>query len=167
MKNIKTLIFAISASVLLYSGVFAQTLTSVDGSKVDLGAQKGKVVILAVGASWLPLSAKQADFTNQLAKKYAGRDVAVFFVATDSTAARSKNFASDADVKKFAATNKLSVPVLRDSDGAATLSKFGIDQIPSFVIIDRAGRQVGQPFGGIDPKYDIIAPISSAVDKLL
>jgi hypothetical protein len=81
--------------------------------------------------------------------------------------AKSKNYATDQDVKKFAATNKLNVVVLRDGDGVAILKKFNIDQLPSFVILDRNGRMVGQPFGGIDPKYDISIPISKEVDKLL
>lgn len=146
----------------------AQTvLTSLDGTRVDLQAQRNKVVILAVGASWLPLSAKQAEYTNMLVKKYSGKDVAIYFVATDSTSAKSKNFASDADVRKFATANKLSVPVLRDSDGAITLKKFKVDQVPSFVILNKDGEPASEPFGGIDPKYDITVPIARAVDKLL
>lgn len=168
MKHIKTIIYALSITAALALGASAQTvLTSLDGAKVDVQGQRGKVVILAVGASWLPLSGKQADFTNQLVKKYAGKDVAIYFVTTDSTSTKSKNYAADGDVRKFATVNKLTVPVLRDSDGAVTLTKFGIDQVPSFVIIDKSGNLSGEPFGGIDPKYDITIPISKAVDKLL
>ncbi len=168
MKTFKN-IFAVIGLIGSFSfAAFAQTaLTGPDGSRVDVQAQKGKVVILAVGASWLPLSAKQADYTNRLAKKYAGKNVAVYFVATDSTAAKSKNFASNDDIKKFATANKLSVPVLRDSDGAATLKKFNIDQLPSFVVLDKDGNQAGEAFGGIDPKFDISVPISQRVDGLL
>ena len=142
-------------------------LSSIDGSRVNVEGQRGKVVVLAVGASWLPLSGKQADYTNMLAKKYAGRDVMIYFVATDSSAARSKNFASDDDIRKFAFTNRLNIPVLRDPDGAATLKRFNVDQVPSFVILDKSGVLVGEPFGGIDPKYDITVPISKAIDRLL
>ena len=40
----------------------AQTaIAKIDGGTVDLQAQDGKVVVLAVGASWLPLSNKQAE----------------------------------------------------------------------------------------------------------
>lgn len=149
-------------------GASAQTsLASLDGAKVDIQGQKNKVVILAVGASWLPLSAKQADFANMLAKKYANKDVVVYFVVIDSLTAKSKNYATNQDVQKFATTNKLNVVVLRDGDGAAVLKKFNIDQLPSFVILDKTGQMVGQPFGGIDPKYDISVPISREVDKLL
>ena len=93
--------------------------------------------------------------------------MAVYFLSTDSTNAKSKNFASNDDIKKFATTNKLTVTILRDGDGAATLRKFSIDQIPSFVILDKNGNMVGQPYGGIDPKYDLTVPISQAVDKIL
>jgi hypothetical protein len=146
----------------------AQTpLVGLDGSRVDIQAQRGKVVILAIGASWLPLSGKQADFTNTLAKKYASRNVAVYFVSTDSTTANSRNFASNDDIKKFATANKLTVTILRDGDGVATLKKFSVDQLPSFVILDKNGNMVGEAFGGIDPKYDITVPISKEVDRIL
>lgn len=147
----------------------AQTvnLTSLDGERINIQGQKGKVVILAIGASWLPLSNQQAIFTNKLAKKYAGRDVVVYFVTTDSTSAKSKNFASDDEIRKFATANKMNVPVLRDSDGAATLKKFGIDQLPSFIILDKNGKTATEPYGGIDPKSDITLSIAQQVDKLL
>ena len=154
--------------MMLALAVSAQSnLTSIDGSPFSLQAQKGKVVILAVGATWLPLSVKQVEYTNVLAKRYAGKNVAVYFVATDSSIARSKNFASDDDIRKFIGTSKLSVPVLRDSDGAFTLKKFSIDQLPSFIILDKQGAQAGSGFGGIDPKFDITIPISKTVDGLL
>jgi thiol-disulfide isomerase/thioredoxin len=168
MKTIKFLaaIFIVTAAFAL-AGAAQIPLAGLDGSRIDVQGQRGKVVILALGASWLPLSAKQAEYTNTLAKKYAGRDVVVYFVSTDSLTAKSKNFASNDDVKKFATTNKLTVTVLRDGDGVATLRKFNVDQIPSFVILDKNGNMVGDAFGGIDPKYDVTVPISRAVDKIL
>ena len=168
MKNIKFFAAALIATAVFALSAAAQTsLVGLDGSRVDIQGQRGKVVILAVGAGWLPLSGKQAEYTNSLARKYAGRDVVVYFVSTDSANPKSKNFASNDDIKKFATTNKLSVTILRDGDGAITLKKFTIDQIPSFVILDKSGSMVGQPFGGIDPNYDITVSISKAVDKLL
>jgi len=160
---------AVSSIIAAFSfAASAQTiLTSLDGAKVNLQGQKGKVVILAVGASWLPLSGKQAEYANILAQKYAGRNVVVYFVATDSTSPKSKNFASNDSIQKFGVANKLTIPVLRDSDGTLTLEKFTVDQLPSFVILDKEGNQAGGAFGGINPKYDVTVPISKAVDKLL
>jgi hypothetical protein len=42
-----------------------------------------------------------------------------------------------------------------------------LEQVPSFVILDKNGVAIGEPFGGIDPKYDITVPISRAIDKIL
>ena len=145
----------------------AVTLTSLDGEKVNVQGQKGKVVVLAIGASWLPLSNQQVVSLNKLAKKYAGRDVVFYFVTTDSTSVKSKNYADDDAIRKFAANNKLSVPILRDSDGAITLKKFGIDQLPSFVILGKDGKPATESYVGIDPKTDITAAISREIDEIL
>ncbi len=157
-----TLTFAIAA--------FSQTpLTSLDGARVDVEAQTGKVVVLAIGASWLPLSSKQAEYTNTIAKKYAGKNVVVYFVATDSANSKSKNYASSDTLRKFAMTSKLAVPMLLDPDGESTLKKFKIDQVPSFLILDKNGSVAGEQFGGIstDPKYDVTVPIGKVIDRLL
>jgi peroxiredoxin len=169
MKSIKSLLLIFSFVFALSLTISAQTLTALDGARVDVENQKDKVVVLAIGASWLPLSTQQAAITNKLAKRYAGRDVVVYFVATDSTAAKSKNYASDDELNSFVARNKLTVPVLRDSDGAQTLKKYGVDQLPSFVILGKDGKPATEAFGGIgtDPKNDVSIPISQAIDRIL
>jgi len=169
MKNIKSFLAILSFVFFFSLAASAQniTFTSIDGQKIDLEAQKGKVVVLAIGAQWLPLSAQQAVYINKLAKKYNGRDVVFFFVSTDSTSEKSKNYASDDAIRKFATTNKLTVTILRDSEGSVTLKKYKVDQLPSFVIIDKEGKVSGEPFSGLDPKSDISIPISQAIDKIL
>lgn len=153
------------------SAVSQSVLTALDGTRVDVEGQKGKVVVLAVGASWLPLSSKQIEYANTLAKKYQGKDVVFYFVATDSVNARSKNFASNDSLGRFALANKFNGTVLRDSDGVVTLKKYDIDQIPSFVILNKNGDVATEPFGGIDPdprsKFDLTVQISKVIDRLL
>ncbi len=169
MKNIKTFlaIFGLVFAFSLAASAQGVSLASMDGGRVDVQNQKGKVVVLAIGASWLTLSNQQAVVTNKLAKRYAGKDVIIFFVMTDSSLAKSKNYASNQELNDFAARNKLSVLVLRDSDGAQTLKKFGVDQLPSFVILGKDGKPATEAFGGIDPKTDISVLIAQHVDKLL
>jgi peroxiredoxin len=171
MRNIKSILTILSFVFAFSIAASAQavTLTSLDGEKINVQGQKGKVVVLAIGASWLPLSNQQAVSINKLAKKYAGRDVVFYFVTTDSTSAKSKNYADDDAIRKFAASNKLSVPILRDSDGAITLKRFGIDQLPSFVILGKDGKPATESFVGIDsdPKIDIAALISREIDEIL
>jgi len=141
------------------------SLRSLDGRSIDVTAQRGKVVVLVVGASWLPLSEKQAAVTTALVKKYAAKPVIFYFVATDAAAAR--NAVSDAELKQFAAKNKITVPILRDPEGAVVMSKLKVEQVPSFVILDKTGAVSGEPFGGLDPKSDAAIPLSKMIDKLL
>lgn len=168
MKNLKSFALVIAFVSVFAFAAFGQTsLPKLDGGTVDIEAQDGKVVVVAIGASWLPLSSKQAEYANALAKKYAGKNVVFYYVVTDSTNAKSKNYASDDAVRRFVAGNKLSMTVLRDSDGASVLKKFKVDQVPSFLILDKSGNQSGEAFGGIDPKFDITAPVSKKIDSLL
>jgi len=170
MNMMKRTTFALilGLSALFAASAFGQTsLPKLDGGTVDLQAQSGKVVVAAIGASWLPLSGKHAEYANALAKKYAGKNVVFYYIVTDSSNSKSKNFASDEAVRKFAAANKLNITILRDSDGQAIMRKFRVDQVPSFLILDRTGIQSGEAFGGIDPKFDITVPISKKIDSLL
>ena len=168
MKTFRQILLpAVAVGVFSIAASAQASLPSIQGGNIDVQAQKGKVVILAYGASWLPLSDKQADYTNALAKKYSGKNVAVYFVATDSTNPKSKNFATNDRLAKFANETNLKVPILRDSEGLLTLKKLGIDQLPSFVVLDKSGARSGAIFGGIDPKFDITITISKKVDSLL
>lgn len=169
MKKINLLLSIIGLVFVFSIVISAQSIvfTTLEGDKIDLDAQKGKVVVLAIGAQWLPLSNQQASFVNKLAKKYAGRDVVFYFISADSTSEKSKNYASNAEIRKFAKDNQLSVTILRDSDGETSLKKFNIDQLPSFVILDKTGKVATEPFSGIDPKTDISIPISKEIDKIL
>lgn len=170
MRIIRSFLNISALTLVLAVAAFSQVaLNAIDGSRVDIAAQRGKVVIVAVGAAWLPLSNKQAEYVNALSKKYAGKQVAVYFVLTDSAKPGSKNYASTEMLRDFAAKNKVSVPVLHDPDGAITLRRYKIDQVPSFVVLDKIGELASEQFGGIttDAKYDITVPIAKVVDRLL
>jgi len=176
----KTLLFVFTVIIVFSGTALAQrnnlaaapqiaSLQTLDGESVSLADSKGKVVVLAIGASWLPLSKQQILTTNKLAKKYANRDFVIYWVATDSGNPKSQNFASSEQIKAFVLKNKLTAPVLRDSDGLFTLKKYQVDQLPSFVILDKNGKSIGEPFGGLDPENEpeIFSQVSMAIDKIL
>ena len=171
MKNIKILFGILVLVIAMTTASAAQSinLQALEGGSVALDAQRGKVVVLAIGASWLPLSKQQAMIVNKLAKKYSPNDVAIYFVTTDSANAKSKNFADDAQVRKFATANKMSAPILRDADGLLTLKRFKVDQLPSFVVIGKDGSPI-EPFGGLDPDAaatdNLANQIAAAIDRL-
>lgn len=169
----KTFIFAVMMIAFIFTGSAAVadaqaplSLKSLSGDNVDVQAQSNKVVVLAIGASWLPLSKDQAVITNKLARSFAGKNVVIYWVSNDSDNAKSKNFASDAQIQAFADKNKLATQILRDPTGQS-LKRFGVDQLPSFVILDKGGKQAGEAFGGIDPETDITPSIAAAINRLL
>ncbi len=143
--------------------------TALDGDPINVEAQADKVVVMAIGASWLPLSNDQADTVNKLATRYAGRDDIVFyFIATDSLSQKSKNYASNDDIKRFVNRNKLKVTILRDNEGKTTIERYKLDQLPAFIILDKRGMVDGDPISGIDPfkEVDTADIIAKRVDKL-
>lgn len=141
------------------------SLRSVDGQTITSDSLRGEVVVLAFGASWLPLSKAQLQGIRKLADEYSDRGVVVYWVSTESADPKSKNFASDENLKAFAQKYGLKVTVLRDFDGAVS-KKFGIDQLPSIVIIDKQGN-ASEPIGGLDPNGNLANQLASRLDKVL
>lgn len=142
------------------------SLRSVDGQTVSSQSLHGEVVVLAFGASWLPLSKTQLQGVRKLADEYSNRGVVVYWVSTESEDSKSKNYASDEQLRAFAQKYGLKVTVLRDPDGAVS-KKLGVDQLPSIVIIDKQGNVVGAPIGGLDPGGNLASQLASTLDRIL
>ena len=142
------------------------SLRSVDGQTVSSQSLHGEVVVLAFGASWLPLSKTQLQGVRKLADEYSSRGVVVYWVSTESEDQKSKNYASDEQLRAFAQKYGLKVTVLRDPDGAVS-KKLGVDQLPSIVIIDKQGNAVGTPIGGLDPGGNLSSQLASTLDRIL
>lgn len=142
------------------------SLRSTDGQTVTSDSLRGEIVVLAFGASWLPLSKAQLQGVRKLADEYSNRSVVVYWVSTESADPKSKNYASDEQLRAFAQKYGLKVTVLRDYDGVVS-KKFGVDQLPSIVILDKQGNMAGDPIGGLDPNGDLAGQLASRLDKLL
>jgi peroxiredoxin len=162
-------------TLLIACGTFAQnrtnapaefSLRSIDGQTVTSESLRGEVVVLAFGASWLPLSRTQLEGVRKLADEYSNRSVVVYWVSTESDDPKSKNFASDQQLRSFAQKYGLKVTVLRDPDGVVS-KKFGVDQLPSVVILDKQGNIAGGPIGGLDPNGNLAVQLGPVLDKLL
>jgi peroxiredoxin len=142
------------------------SLRSIDGQTISSNSLRGEVVVLAFGASWLPLSRKQVQSVRKLADKYAGRGVAVYWVSTDSESPKSKNYASDEQLREFSRKYDLNVTVLRDPDGKVS-KQLGVDQIPAIVILDKQGNVSGSPIGGLDPNGNLAEQLAPRLDDVL
>src|SRR5215204_923490 len=136
------------------------SLHTTDGQTITSDSLRGEVVVLAFGASWLPLSKTQLQGVRKLADEYSSRGVVVYWVSTESEDPKSKNFASDDQLRSFAQKYGLKVTVLRDPDGV-TSKKFGVDQLPSIVILDKEGNMSGGPIGGLDPTGNLAGQLAS------
>lgn len=141
------------------------SLRSTDGQTVTSDSLRGETVVLAFGASWLPLSKAQLQGVRKLADEYSDRGVVVYWVSTESEDPKSKNFASDQQLRGFAEKYGLKVTVLRDPDGTVS-KKFGIDQLPSIVIIDKHGNP-SEPIGGLDPNGNLASQLAKRLDTVL
>lgn len=181
MKNkFQSILVAVLGILILTGGAFAQkktaeaqsesvVLQTLDGKTVAAGDLKGRVTVLAIGATWLPLSRQQAIIVNQLNQNYGKRNVAIYFVSTDAADVKSKNYADNAKIKGFADKNKITAAVLRDTDGK-TIRFYNLDQIPAFVILNKDG-EIETVITGLDTEDDsaknTVALISKAIDKIL
>jgi peroxiredoxin len=174
LKNRKSLLALFSLVLLASSLVLGQkgaaapvdfSLRSIDGQTITSESLRGEVVVLAFGASWLPLSKAQLQGIRKLADEYSDRGVVVYWVSTESEDPKSKNFASDEQLRAFAQKYGLKVTVLRDPDGAVS-KRFGIDQLPSIVIIDKQGH-ASEPVGGLDPNGNLASQLAERLDKVL
>jgi peroxiredoxin len=154
-----SLAFAQSGSTVNFS------LHTIDGQTITSDSLRGEVVVLAFGASWLPLSKSQLQGVRKLADEYSNQGLVVYWVSTESEDPKSKNYASDDNLRGFAQKYGLKVTVLRDPDGA-TSKKFGVDQLPSFVIIDKHGV-ASEPIGGLDPNGNLASQLAERLDKVL
>ena len=141
-------------------------LRSLDDVTVTSQGLQGQIVVLAFGAAWLPLSRKQMEGLRDFAAKNAANGVKVYWVSVDSDKAKSKNYASDEDLRAFARKYSINVPVLRDVEGVVS-QKFGVDQLPSLVVLDRQGEVVGSPIGGLDPDGNVAEQLKEPVGQAL
>lgn len=142
------------------------SMRSIDGQTITSADLRGQVAVLAFGALWLPISKKQVQGVRDLANEYAKRGVIVYWVSTDSENPRSRNYASDEQLREFSRRNELDLTILRDPDGKIS-KRLGVDQIPSVVILEKSGNVSGNPIGGLDPEGNLVGILSGRLDKAL
>lgn len=143
-------------------------LRTTEGGEVASQTLRGEVVVLAFGASWLALSRDQVQAVQEVSERFAGRDVRVYWVSTDSDSPKSKNYATDEQLRAFARRYGLKVTVLRDPDGAL-FKRVGVarNELPAVVVLDRAGNVSGQPAGGFTSKEKLVEGLSAQLNGLL
>src|SRR5260370_35997365 len=106
-KEVVITTFLSAISIVAAASAWAQdradfSFRAIDGATVASESLRGQVVVLAFGASWLPLTRNQMEGVKKLAAQYAGRNVVAYWVSTDSENPKSKNFVADDELHGLA-----------------------------------------------------------------
>jgi thiol-disulfide isomerase/thioredoxin len=108
----------------------AMALPGFDGPAWSLVAARGQVVLLNFWASWCEPCRTEMPSLELLAQRHEADGLQVVAVNFRET---------DAAIRRFMALMPITLPILRDADGAAARA-FGARVFPTTVAIDRAGR---------------------------
>jgi peroxiredoxin len=142
------------------------TFRSVDGKRVSLADHKGHVVVLVFNGTWVPMINRSIPALQRIANLYEKPGVVFYWVSVNSARVGNEFYISDAGLKAFARENGLRLTVLRDPERKA-FRAFGLDALPSIVIIDRKGK-VYQKHVGFAPErvlgYEVL---TRALNQLL
>src|SRR5262245_5189896 len=106
------------------------TLRTLDGQKLRLGEQRGRVVLVNFWATWCGPCRQEMPHLNKLYDKYKASGFVMLGVNVDDDVAQAAGVASKLGV---------TFPVLPDSDKRVS-RQYDVSAMPSTVLIDRDGR---------------------------
>ena len=115
------------------------------GSNVRLSEYRGQVVVLAFWSSRCAVCATQLADLDQLQRTYGSAGLVTLAVSVDDDMQQARKYARD---------HAASVPLLLDERRAVGRA-FGVDRLPTTLLIDRAGRvrQLYRDLRRIDNSY--------------
>ncbi|HVY46314.1 MAG TPA: TlpA disulfide reductase family protein [Minicystis sp.] len=109
------------------------------GARLDLGELKGHAVVLDFWASWCGPCAVEAPVLDRLARRYEKQGLVVVGVNVSD---------APATIKAYAAQRGLSYPMVVDGHDAS--DRYGVDKLPSLVVIDKQGKVAAFFVGVVD-----------------
>ncbi|AUX27633.1 thioredoxin [Sorangium cellulosum] len=110
------------------------------GARMQLAELKGQPVILDFWATWCGPCAVQAPILERISRRYQKKGLVVLGVNVDDP----PHVAS-----QYAIQKGLSYPILIDAEKHASV-RYGVERLPSLVVIDRQGKVVAYLTGVID-----------------
>ncbi len=110
------------------------------GARVRLADLRGQVIVLNFWASWCEPCRAEMPSLELLAQRHENDRLQVFAV---------NHRESDAAIRRFIDQTALTLPVLRDGDGAAARA-WQVGVFPSTVVIGREGRARFSVLGELD-----------------
>jgi thiol-disulfide isomerase/thioredoxin len=129
--------FAEDPALSLHKMAPAFTVTALDGSKFNLDAMGGRVVLIDFWATWCGPCNEELPHLKKIAKEFAGQPLVIISVSWDSDETKWKNF-----------INKNEMTWIQYRDADHVLSKnFGVDAIPHYFTIDSDGVLTAELLG--------------------
>ena len=121
----------------------AYAATSLSGDSVSLAAQKGKVVLLNVWATWCHPCREEIPELQQLHQRYQSRGLELIGVSVDAAG-------NDAGIQAFAKEFRMTYPIWRDPDERIS-TQFLILGVPATFVVDRQGVLRWRKMGPVAP----------------
>ena len=123
---------------------YAFKLKGLDGKIYDSTAMRGEVLVVSFGATWCAPCAFELMAIEELKEEYSGKPVRFLWVSIED-----EKRTSNALLRHYAKSQRLSIPVLRDADGRTFLQFTNSVRIPLVVFYDREGRFVAPAQSGM------------------
>ena len=129
--------FAEDPSLSLHKMAPPFTVTALDGSKFNLDAMGGRVVLIDFWATWCGPCNEELPHMKKIAKEFAGQPLVIISVSWDSDETKWKNFINK---------NEMTWVQYRDADHSLS-RKFDVDAIPHYFTIDSDGILTAEMMG--------------------
>lgn len=110
-------------------------LKALDGKTYDTDEMRGEVVVVSFGATWCVPCVWELKAIEELKEEYAGKPVRFLWVSIEE-----RERTTDRVLRRYAKSNRLTIPVLRDDDKRTFLQFSEVTRIPLVVFFDREGR---------------------------
>jgi thiol-disulfide isomerase/thioredoxin len=133
--------------------------TELGGNPAHLADFRGRVVLVNLWATWCAPCVKEMPSLVKLQQAIGTRDFVVLALSSDRGGARV--------VEPFIEENGLkTLAVFLDPKAAATRA-LGAKGLPTSILLDRQGRELGRMLGGADwDSSDATALVRSAIDQV-
>jgi peroxiredoxin len=132
----------------------ALTLTTYQGEKLELNAERGKVLLVNFWATSCTTCIKEMPDLVATHRKYASQGYETIAIAMDYDV---PNY-----IAAYAIKNALPFPVAHDSDGSAAKAFGGVRMTPTTFLIDKQGNIVKRYLGEPD-----MAALHAEIEALL
>jgi thiol-disulfide isomerase/thioredoxin len=129
--------FAEDPALVLHKMAPAFEVTALDGSKFNLDAMGGRVVLIDFWATWCGPCNEELPHVKKIAKEFAGQPLVIISVSWDSDETKWKNF-----ISKY----EMTWVQYRDADHSLSRD-FGVESIPHYFTIDSDGVLTAEMLG--------------------